>query len=552
MRLRSKLVAAAACVMAVILPLGACSGSQSASRDDGKMIISYYASEPQNPLIPGDTNETGGGHVITMLYAGLVGYDKDGNPVNEVAKSITPHKDNTVFDIVLNDDWTFTDGTPVTAQSFTKAWSYTANATNAQMEASFFAPIKGYDKLQSGNEPSDEQLEGLKVVSDYEFTVTLTAPSSTFPVMLGGNAFYPLPESFYADPDAYGSNPVGNGPYKFVSWAHNQDILVERNDSYHGAFPAKNDGIDFVIYTDIDTAYSDVQAGNLDLLDAIPSSSAVTFQYDPTVQAVNNPGSVIQTFTFPSDMPHFGNDEEGHLRRQAVSMAINRDTLCKKILGGTATPATDFLSPVTPGYSTSLQGADVLSYNPDKARELWDEANAINPWNNDTDVLKFSYNADNNAAKSLYEAVAHFISNNLGINATTNPIATFSEFRKEVTDRQLKTPFRTGWQPDYPAADNYLVQLYDSAAADGNGSNDGDYKNPDFDALMDKAAQASSVDEANKYYQQGEELLLKDLPAVPLYYANAAMVSATGVNNVETNWMNMPVLQDVTKDVTKE
>lgn len=315
MRLRSKLVAAAACVMAVILPLGACSGSQSASRDDGKMIISYYASEPQNPLIPGDTNETGGGHVITMLYAGLVGYDKDGNPVNEVAKSITPHKDNTVFDIVLNDDWTFTDGTPVTAQSFTKAWSYTANATNAQMEASFFAPIKGYDKLQSGNEPSDEQLEGLKVISDYEFTVTLTAPSSTFPVMLGGNAFYPLPESFYADPDAYGSNPVGNGPYKFVSWTHNQDILVERNDSYHGAFPAKNDGIDFVIYTDIDTAYSDVQAGNLDLLDAIPSSSAVTFQYDPTVQAVNNPGSVIQTFTFPSDMPHFGDDEEGHLRR---------------------------------------------------------------------------------------------------------------------------------------------------------------------------------------------------------------------------------------------
>lgn len=69
---------------------------------------------------------------------------------------------------------------------------------------------------------------------------------------------------------------------------------------------------------------------------------------------------------------------------------------------------------------------------------------------------------------------------------------------------------------------------------------------------MDKAAQASSVDEANKYYQQGEELLLKDLPAVPLYYANAAMVSAIGVNNVETNWMNMPVLQDVTKDVTKE
>lgn len=550
MRLPAKVLAAVVCAATVIMPLGACGSSSESSQQD--MIISYYASEPQNPLIPGDTNETGGGHVIDMLFSGLVGYDKDGNSVNEVAKSITAQDNNTVYDIVLNDDWTFDDGTPVTAESFTKAWSYTANATNAQMEASFFAPIEGYDDLQNGDAPSDAQLSGLNVISDYEFTVTLSAPSASFPIMLGCNAFYPLPESFYDDPAAYGEHPIGNGPYKFASWSHNQDILVTRNDDYRGNFPAHNDGIDFVIYTDVDTAYADVQAGNLDLLDTVPSSSAVTFQYDPTVQSVNNPGSVIQTYTIPSDTPHFGDDEEGHLRRQAISMAINRETLCDKIKGGTATPATDFLSPTVPGYSDSLEGSDVLTYNPDKARELWAEANAIFPWDDANDVVKFSYNSDNSSAKSLFEAVSHFVTNTLGVRAETNPISTFSEFRQEVTDRQLKTAFRTGWQPDYPSADNYLVQLYDSAAADGNGSNDGDYKNADFDALMDKAASATSTAEAISYYQQGEEILLRDLPATPLYYDNAVVVSAIGVQNVDTNWKNVPVLQDVTKDVSRK
>ena len=79
--------------------------------------------------------------------------------------------------------------------------------------------------------------------------------------------------------------------------------------------------------------------------------------------------------------------------------------------------------------------------------------------------------------------------------------------------------FRTGWQPDYPSPENYLYQLYSSDAADGNGSNDGDYKNSEFDDLCSKAAAAQTTDEANKLYQQAQEILLNDLPAIPLYYS---------------------------------
>ena len=145
-------------------------------------------------------------------------------------------------------------------------------------------------------------------------------------------------------------------------------------------------------------------------------------------------------------------------------------------------------------------------------------------------------------------AVVNSINNVLGAGvAATNPYPTFNDFRTAVSDRKVNGAFRSGWQPDYPSAENYLVQNFASAAADGNGSNDGDYKNPEFDALCDKAAASKSVADANKLYQQAQEVLLNDLPAVPLYYANAYGVASTGVSGFEMNWQNLPVYENMTK-----
>ncbi|MEE0654277.1 MAG: ABC transporter substrate-binding protein, partial [Bifidobacterium criceti] len=107
--------------------------------------------------------------------------------------------------------------------------------------------------------------------------------------------------------------------------------------------------------------------------------------------------------------------------------------------------------------------------------------------------------------------------------------------------------FRTGWQPDYPSAENYLYQLYDSAAADGHGSNDGDYKNAEVDALLAKAASATNDDEQIDLYHQAEEILLEQLPAVPLYYSNANGVAAKGVKGFEMDWQNQPIYANMTK-----
>ncbi|MFT8703898.1 ABC transporter substrate-binding protein [Bifidobacterium aquikefiricola] len=545
----SRLSYMAAAGSALALLLSGCGGSSSTSSSSTAAstneVMNVYGCEPQNPLIPANTNETCGGNPIDLLFAKLVTFDAKGNRQNEVAKSITANANKTVYTIVLKNGWKFSDGTPVTSESFTKAWSYAADATNAQVNASFFSMIKGYDALQATGTPSDAQLSGLKVNSDTEFTVTLSAPSSVFPTMVGYTAYAPLPTSFYKDSKAFGEKPVGNGPYKFKSWTHNQSIDLVKNPDYKGVQPAKNAGIDFKVYTDTDAAYADVQGGNLDALETIPSSDSQTFQTDNTVQAYNKAGSVFQSFTFPSTLAHFKLDKEGRLRRAAVSMSIDRKTIVKKVLGGVGTPAVDYTSPVTPGYSDSLTGKDVLSYNPTEAKKLWKEANAIAPWGA-SDKLTFAYNADG-GAKPVYDAIANSVKNTLGIDAQTNPYATFSAFRQAISDRKVTSAFRTGWQADYPSAEDYLTPLYSSAAADGNGSNDGDYKNPAFDALLAKADEASTTADANKDYQQAEELLLKDLPAVPLYYSNAAGVAAKGVKGFVLNWKNVPVYQNLTK-----
>ena len=547
MKKKALAFAAAACAFGMLLSgCGSSNGSDTAA--EGANIITAYNSEPQHPLIPGNTNETGGGKPVDLLFSRLISFDAQGNASNEVAESIEANDDATQYDIKLKDGWKFTDGTDVTAESFTKAWSYTANAKNAQLCSSFFSTIKGYDALQNtDNLKGDEQLEGLKIVNDHEFTVDLSQPDSAFSIKLGYSGFYPLPESFYKDPKAFGESPVSDGPYKFSSWDHDKEIKLVKNPDYKGNRKVNNDGVTFKIYTDANAAYADVQAGNLDVMDTVPSADSKTFESDSSVVPYNKAGSVIQTFTIPSDLEHWKTStEEGQLRRQALSMSIDRQAICDKVLNGLGTPAVEFTSPKTPGYSDSLKGNENLKYNKKKAKELWEKANAISPWTSD-DKLTFAYNADG-GHETTYTAVVNSINNTLGSEvAATNPYPTFNDYRTAVSDRKVQGAFRSGWQPDYPSAENYLVANFASSAADGNGSNDGDYKSSAFDDLCSKAAAAQTTDEANKLYQQAQEILLNDLPAVPLYYANAYGVAATGVSGFEMNWQNLPVYENMTK-----
>ena len=537
--------AAAACSLAMLLGGCGSSASKTAQTNGGKVIITVNDSEPQNELVPGNINENAGARPAVLVNSTLVTFDEKGNTVNEDAESVTPNADATQYTVKLKKDKKFSDGTPVTAESFTKAWSFVANAKNAQKCASFFQTIKGYDELQKEGLKGDEQLSGLKVVDKNTFTVDLKQPDSVFPIKVGYLAFAPLPESFYKDPKAYGEKPVSSGPYLFKSWDHNRQIEVVKNPAYEGPRKAQNDGVTFKIYTDGNAAYRDVQSGNLDMTDNIPDTETSNFQSDSTITAYNKPGSVILQFSIASSLPHFDvKTEEGRLRRQAVSMSIDRKAIAEKVLNKTAAPANDFTSPKTPGYDPNLKGSEHLKFDAKKAKELWAKAEAISKYDG---PLTFTYNADNAVAKSVFDAVVNYVKNNLGVKAETTPIPTFQEFRDACTKRKIKGAWRAGWMPDYPSPENYLTQQFASVAADGNGSNDGDYKNPKFDELLTKATASSDASEATKLYHQAGETLLEDLPSVPLLYMNAKAVMNHNLKGFVMDWQNMPLYYQLRK-----
>ena len=519
----------AAVATAVALTLTGCASG------GNNNLITTNGSEPQNPLVTTNTNETGGGLILDSIYAGLVYYDAKGAPVNEMAESITS-SDNTNWDIKIKSGWKFTNGEEVTAQSFVDAWQYGAKLSNAQLNSYYFDIIEGFSYEE------DTTLTGLNVVSPTEFTVTLAAPQSDFPLRLGYSGFYPLPKAFFDDPVAFGENPIGNGPYMLQeqgAWKHNVDIKLVKNPDYQGGRKPANGGIDIVFYATMEAAYADLQADNLDVMAGIPDSALKTFKTDLGDRAVSQGAAIFQSFTIPERLAHFSG-EEGYLRRQAISMSMNRQEMIDAIFDGTRQPARDFTSPVINGWSGDLPGADVLDYNAAKAKELWAQADKISPWSGS---FQIAYNADG-GHQGWVDAVANQIKNTLGIDASGAPYPTFAELRSAVTDKTIATAFRTGWQADYPALANFLIPLYQTDA----GANDGGYSNADVDALFTQGDEAKSVDEANTFYQKAQEILLQQLPAVPLWYGVTDGGYSTKVKNVEFGWNSVPLLYNVVKN----
>ena len=539
---RARWVTAAAGAASLALVLSACGSSTPdtaatpAAGGGGGTIIAY-GSEPQNPLLPANTNETGGGRIMKLLFEGLISYDAEGKPVNEVAASIDT-TDGQNYTIKLAPGWKFTNGEAVNAKSFVDAWNFGALIDNAQLNAYFFEPIEGYAEVHpdaEGAKATAKTMKGLAVVDDSTFTVKLTAPQASFPLRLGYTAFFPLPQSAYKDIKAFGEAPVGNGSYMLDgTWVHNVNIKVKKNPDYKGTLVAKNAGVDVKVYTDDKAGYTDLLANNLDVIDTIPDNALASFTDDLGDRAINAPAGVFQSFSFPLYQPEWKGDNAKKVR-QAISMAIDRKTITEKIFQGTRTPADDFSSPVVAGYDKTICG-EICVFDAAKAKAKLAEAGGF------TGKLEIAYNADG-GHKSWADAVCNSIKNTLAIDCVGKSYPDFKSLRDPITKGVMKTAFRTGWQMDYPALENFLAPIY----AKGAGSNDSHYDNPAFDALLKQGDKAKTLDESISFFQDAERLLVQDMPAIPLWYSNRTGGYSEKVSNVKFDVFGVPIYTEITK-----
>jgi oligopeptide transport system substrate-binding protein len=542
MRVPTRTTRALAVATAGIFALSACGGGSS---DDGAGegtggdtpttsdgTWSMYIGEPENPLVPGNTSETEGGQIVDALWTGLVQYADDNSvEYTGVAESIES-EDNTTWTVTLKPDWTFHDGTPVTANSFVDAWNYTALSTNAQGGSYFFANIEGYDALQAetdadGNvvaEPTATEMTGLSVVDDLTFTVTLNEAFSIFPVTVGYTAFYPLPESFFDDPEAFGTAPVGNGPFQADGeFQSGVGITTTRYDDYAGEEPAKSGGVEFRIYTDVNTAYADVQGGNLDVVDSIPPDAIASAEAEFGDRYGEAESSSFTYLGFPTYDERFSDP----VVRQAFSQAIDRQAITDAIFEGTRVPADSYVAPTVDGYR---EGAceycvlDVEAANEKLDAAGFDRSQPVELW--------FNSGAGHDA---WVQAVGNQLRENLGVDYTLRGDFDFSQYLPLADEQGFTGPFRLGWVMDYPSAQNYLEPLYSEASLPPNGSNTTFYTNPEFDAKIAEGNQAASPDEAVTSYNEAEDILLQDMPIIPMFYGLSQYVWSDRVSDVSVD-----------------
>lgn len=514
--------------------IAACGGSglggQSGAASDRP--VRMRIGEPQNPLLPGNTKETEGAEVLAAVFTPLVGYDEDKKPVEDAAESITS-PDNRVWTITLKPGYTWHNGELVVAQNYVDAWNYVANQENAQSGNIFFSRISGYAALNPGRgeRPATDRMRGLRVIDERTFQVTLSEPFSQFKTMLGYTAFYPLPKAAFG-PDgkitpAYGERPIGQGYFKLdrpYNKGVDQTIDLSLHDRHPGAKPRFR-RLQFKVYTSLDVAFDDLLAGNVDIMDQLPSTALGSARARLGERFIDLPDAGVGYIGTPLQYNKVYSDVR---IRKAISMAIDRRTIADVVFSGSRVPADDFINPAIDGYRQGVCGEPCM-YDPAKARQMYAAAGGPRK-------IELGYNSDG-GHQEWVEAVGENLRRNLAVEVTVKRFEKFGAILDQLDANRYGGLFRMGWVIDYPSAENYLSPVF-STGAIAHGQNFGGYSNREFDALIKQGDAARTPEEGLKYYQMADDILIKDMPYIPVYFYRLNAAYSHHVKNVHINLLN--------------
>ena len=331
--------------------------------------------------------------------------------------------------------------------------------------------------------PRSRRCQGLKVVDDLTFTVTLVGPDNQFGYSLsqGNTAFFPMPASAFKDLAAYDKAPIGNGPYKMVGIQEpGKPMTVTEWDGYQGPHGLVQNVV-FAPYSDMGTAYTDVQA---DVIDAVfvPADKYTSAPSDFGKRLYAFPAPGIDYLGMPLSDKRFSDVRV----REAFSMAIDRDAVNKAIFGGLYDPATA-LTPISMvGSPTNI--CDACVFNPTKAKQLLADAGG---W---TGPLKIVY-PGGLGSDELFKAYANQIRQNLGIaDVTAVPTTDWADYWDQLTKGKVDGLHFGHWGALVPTMADTLRNLFTKG---GGCYPCTTYSDPDVDQLLAKAAAANTPDAAN-------------------------------------------------------
>ncbi|MGM1017001.1 MAG: peptide ABC transporter substrate-binding protein [Actinomycetota bacterium] len=512
----ARLVTAASAVM--ILALAGCSSP--APTEDADATSLRVAVEEPDGLVPG--NHYASYELVQALFSSLTTVDDEGELSYLAAESVESD-DAQLWTITLRDGWTFHDGEPVTAQDYVDTWNHAAYGPNGWVNGPQLAGVVGYSDLNpSEGEPSATELSGLTLVDDLTFTVELGSPDRQFPLQLtaGQTGLYPLPSEALEDMAAWEEAPIGNGPFQLVDgWDTTSPIETVAYEDYAG--PESNiAAVTFVPYLDTATAYTDVLAGEVDIVGIGGSQVAqARTDFGEHVYELDAPG--VDFLGFDLEDPRFSDPRV----RQAISMAIDREAINDAVFGGSQVPATSLTAPSMPGDPAGVCG-EYCEFDPEGAKALLEEAGGFD---GDMEIHFIA----NWAQEDLFEAIANQIRQNLGIESVVAaPAVDFAAFTEQVTNGDTNGPFRARWGALYPSQQNTLTAVY-TATGEGN-FGAGGYSNAEVDDLLAAANTAETIEESYEGYRLVQERILEDFPTIPLFGNRYLYVTSDRIDELYT------------------
>ncbi|SHF18511.1 peptide-binding protein [Clostridium fallax] len=489
-----------------------------------------------NPLI---SNTTYDGAVNSLIYTGLLGYDKDYNFQPELAEDYNVSDDGLTYTFNLKKDLKWQDGKPLTVKDVEYTFKALANKDYDGSLKSAVERIKGVKDFADGK---IKDVEGIKVLDDDTIQFTFEKPYS---VALGDIGTTPIiPEHIWGDisPANWKEssdlllNPIGSGPYKLTKFDSGQSVEFEKNDNYYGNKP-KTERFIFKV-TNPDTVQGELENGTVDIADI--STLKKSEQDDIKSQGFNivsYPQSGILYMGMNLRKDKFKDVKV----RQAIDYAINKKEALEKLAEGTGTAVSVPMLPTSWAYPKDGELND-YEYNVDKAKELLKEAGwedrdgdgIIENSNNE----KFQVKLHCPSGRKDQEQRALLVQSNLkdvgiGVDISTMEFSTLMQ--QVVGNHDFDMYLMLNNLPIDPDPTAYWSSKAASDEKNTFAWNISSYKNPEADKLMEEGLSTNDKEKRKEIYGEYAKIMNRDVPWVCFFAPNTIQATNAKLKNYNPN-----------------
>lgn len=469
--------------------------------EESKITIGIV--QDMNSMDPAIANGAGTKEILFNIYEGLYKPDSEGNLIPAVASDYTKSEDGLTYTFTLRDGIMFHNGNPVTVEDIKYTIDRCAGTETGEPLLSAFSIV-----------------EEVEIVDDSTVAIHLNTADPDFLAKLATVEAGIVP----ADVTDLETNPVGTGPYMFVSRSLQQNLVLKKFDAYWGT-PANIENVTCKVLADPDSIVMNLEGGAVDFVARVTSSQANELSDNFYVD--EGTMNLVQALFLNNDVEPFNNV----LVRQALCYAINKEEILDFVADGKGTPIASNIYPAFGKYYMDELN-DVYTQDIEKAKELLAEAGYPDGFSF-TITVPANYQQHIDTATVLVEQFK-----NIGVNAQIELIEWESWLSDVYKERKYEATV-VGLDASTLTAGALLARFRSEAS-----NNFCNYSNADYDAAYQNAQQAASDDEATTYYKECERILCED--AANVYIQD--LVQFTAINKKYTGYVAYPMyLLDIAK-----